>query len=397
MTLHMPGLHARQREVAHDTTRFRVLACGRRWGKTRLGSALCMAVAARGGRAWWVAPTYPVSTVGWRLIRRLALQVPQAQIRQVDRMIVLPSGGEIQVRSADNPDSLRGEGLDFVVMDECAFMREEAWTEALRPALSDRLGQAMFISTPKGRNWYWRLWQRCQDPAQSEWRGWQLPTTDNPYILPSEVEAARQSLPERIFQQEYLAEFLDDAGGVFRNVLAAATATPQAAAVPGHQYVVGVDWAQSNDFTVLAVFDVTESALVCLERFNQIDYELQKGRLIGLVNRFRPMQVIAETNSMGRPIIDSLSGHNIPIMPFTTTNATKAAAIQALQLAFETGAIRIIPDAVLIGELQAYEMDRTATGLVRYGAPDGMHDDTVMATALGWQGVAVGDMKVWLI
>lgn len=397
MTLNMPGLHPRQREVMNDKTRFRVLACGRRWGKTRLGSALCMAVAALGGRAWWVAPTYPVSMVGWRLIRRMAVQIPDTEIRQVDRLITLPNGGEIQVRSADNPDSLRGEGLDFAVMDECAFMLEAAWQEALRPALSDRQGRAMFISTPKGRNWYWRLWQRCQDPEQTEWKGWQLPTSDNPFIPKPEIEAARSSLPERIFQQEYLAEFLDDAGGVFRNVTAAATATPQTSALPGRQYVIGADWGQSNDFTVFAVFDIAERALVHLERFNQIDYELQKNRLRGLVDRFRPVQVLAEANSMGRPIIDSLATHNIPIMPFTTTNATKTAAIQALQLAFETATIRIIPDPVLLNELQSYEMDKTMSGLIRYGAPEGVHDDTVMACAIGWQGVATGDMQVWLV
>ena len=158
-----------------------------------------------------------MSEVGWRLIRRLAAQVPGAEIRQGDRLVILPSGGEIQVRSADTPDTLRGEGLDFVVLDECAFMAEEAWTEALRPALADHMGRAMFISTPKGQNWFYRLWLRCIDPLQTEWQGWQLPTIDNPYIADSEVEAARGGLPERIFRQEFLAEFLAETGeNIFR-------------------------------------------------------------------------------------------------------------------------------------------------------------------------------------
>jgi len=89
-----------------------------------------------------------------------------AEVRKVDRQIILPMGGEVTVRSADDPDSLRGEGLDFVVMDECAFMQENAWIEALRPALSDRQGRAMFISTPKGRNWFWRIWQRGLDDGE---------------------------------------------------------------------------------------------------------------------------------------------------------------------------------------------------------------------------------------
>ena len=212
-TIKLPPFHPRQREIARDETRFRVAACGRRFGKTRLGAALCMMTAGTGGRAWWVAPSYPVALVGWRLIKRLSVQYPGAEVRVSERLIALPNGGEIQVRSADNPDSLRGEGLDFLVMDECAFIQEEAWQEALRPALSDRIGRALFISTPKGQNWFYDLWLRCVDPTQDEWRGWQLPTADNPYIAAAEIEAARLSLPERAFAQEYLAEFLVAAGG----------------------------------------------------------------------------------------------------------------------------------------------------------------------------------------
>ena len=153
-----------------------------------------------------------MSEVGWRIIRQLARQVPGAEIRYGDRLVRLPGGGEVVVRSADNPDSLRGEGLDFVVMDECAFMAAEAWPEAIRPALADRRGRALFISTPKGRNWFYDLWLRGVDPNEPEWASWQLPTSANPYIRPEEIEAARASLPDRTFRQEFLAEFLAETG-----------------------------------------------------------------------------------------------------------------------------------------------------------------------------------------
>lgn len=381
----LPPLHLGQKEVALSPARFRVAACGRRrWGKTRLGAALCLMTAGNGGRAWWVAPTYPVAQVGWRLIHRLSVQYPGAAIRQSERLITFPNGGAIQVRSADNPDSLRGEGLDFVVLDECAFIQEGAWSEALRPALSDRRGRALFISTPKGRNWFWRLWQRCVDEHDHEWRGWQLPTVANPYIDPTEIEAARQMLPERTFRQEYLAEFLDDAGGVFRNVLEAATAVAQAAPVPGHTYVIGVDWGREVDFTALAVVDVTAGALVALDRFNRIDYQVQLGRLQALAGRFRPDVIVVEANSMGAPLVEQLQRAAMPVRPFVTTAASKAVIIDALALAFEQMTLRIIPDPVLVGELQSYEATRLPSGLSRYSAPAGMHDDTVMALALAW-------------
>lgn len=384
----LPAFHSRQREIAVSDARFKVAACGRRFGKTRLGAALCIMTAAQRGRAWWIAPTYKVSEVGWRLIRRLAEQIPGADIKRGDRMILLPNGGEVQVRSADDPNSLRGEGLDFVVFDECAFVQEEAWTEAIRPALSDRKGRAMFISTPKGHNWFWRLWQRCIDVHDDEWHGWQLPTSDNPYIDAAEIEAARRGLPERIFNQEYLAQFLDDAGGVFRHVMDAATAEPQDGNHHGHEYTFGIDWGRSSDFTAIAVLDVTSSSLVALDRFNQIDYSTQIGRLTALYERFRPRVIVAEANSMGQPLIEQLTAAGMPVVPFTTTNASKQIAVDALALAFERGTLRILPDPVLIAELQAYEAERLPSGLTRYSAPDGMHDDTVMALMLAWHNPA---------
>lgn len=385
-----PALHRGQREVWQDAARFHTLACGRRWGKSRLGALLCLHKAATGGRAWWVGPTYPVASVGWRMIRRLAVQIPSASIRESERMVMLPGGGSIQVKSADNPDSLRGEGLNYVVIDECAFVREEAWTEALRPALADRKGGALFISTPKGRNWFWRLWHNADG---ENWKAWRFTSYDNPYLDPAEIDAAKENLPERVFAQEFMAEFIEDTGGVFRRVMEAATATAMERGEPGQEYIVGVDWGKSNDFTVLTVLDQT-GRLVALDRFNQIDYAVQLGRLSALCERFPPMVVIPEQNSIGVPLIEQLHRTGLRIQPFLTTNASKAQAIDALTLAFERGDICILPDPVLIAELQSYEAERLPSGMLRYGAPAGMHDDCVMSLAMAWQGIATGG--VWL-
>ena len=395
----LPSLHNGQQQVWDEKVRFRVLACGRRWGKTRLGSLMCVATALHGGRAWWVAPSYPVSAVGWRGIKELSIQIPGVDVRHVDRLITMPSGGTVQVRSADNPDSLRGEGLDFVVLDECAFIKEAAWSEALRPALSDRQGKALFISTPKGRNWLWRLWTHGNSGDDDEWQSWRFPTSDNPFIPQSEIEAAQRNLPERIFQQEYLAEFIDDAGGVFRGVMAAATAEPQTEAIEGHRYVFGVDWAQQVDFTVVAVIDATTNELCHLDRFNQIDYRLQLARLESLYERFRPTDIIAEKNSMGGPLVEELQYRNLPVTPFTTTMQTKADAVRALSLAFERQDIKIVNDPTLVSELQAFEQKQLLTGW-RFEAPEGMHDDTVIATMLAWWAISGANagpavMELW--
>ena len=384
--LKLPPFHPRQAEIATHPARFRVAAAGRRFGKTRLGAALCVKTAADGGRAWWVAPSYPVAMVGWRLIRRLASQVPGAEIRQSERLVSFPNGGEIQVRSADNPDSLRGEGLDFVVFDECAFIHEDAWQEAVRPALSDRLGRALFISTPKGRNWFWRLWQRCIDDHDHEWHGWQLPTAANPYIAPAEIEAARLGLPERIFAQEFLAQFLDDAGGVFRRVMDAATATALEKPISGAAYVAGVDVADATDFTAISILDTRARSQVYLDRFNRVGYEALEDRIYAAYKCWNVQTMIIEDNSIGQPVIDHLRRRGMNIVPFHTSAASKAPLIQALQSAFEHGEIRILNDPIQIGELQAYEGKRMASGMA-YSAPSGVHDDTVMALALAWHGI----------
>jgi predicted phage terminase large subunit-like protein len=209
-----PGFHPGQVEVAKSKARFRVLAAGRRWGKSRLGVWECLKVASEGGRAWWVAPTYPLANEGWRPLRSIAHQWPGATVREVDKEVVLPNGGMVQVRSADEPHRLRGAGLDFVVVDEAAFCKEETWTEALRPALTDKLGRALIISTPKGRNWFRTLWEKAEHRA--DWDRWQYPTTSNPHIPAGEVQAASLELPSLVWRQEYLAEFVDAAGARYK-------------------------------------------------------------------------------------------------------------------------------------------------------------------------------------
>lgn len=379
-----PKLHKRQREVMRHPARFKVMSAGRRWGKTRLGSIMCIDTAVRGGRAWWVAPSYKTANVGWRLINRLAIQIPNVSISKSDRIVTLPTGGEIAVRSADNPDSLRGEGLDFLVVDECAFVKEGAWHEALRPSLSDRRGKALLISTPKGRNWFWREFQMTQN--HDDYMSWQLPTSDNPFIHKDEIAAAKRTLPQMIFDQEYQAQFLDDSNGVFRYVLDAVVDVDE---IPqeGATYIIGVDLAKSHDFSVFTVINTKTKTIVMVDRFNQIDLTVQLSRLAALSQRFNNAMCIIEEN-FNEMFVEQAYRRDIPTQPFRTTNPSKAAAVEAVIYAFENRDIKIPDNPVLVGELQAFEMSRTMSGMVRYAAPDGMHDDCVMSLVIGWHGIA---------
>jgi hypothetical protein len=284
------------------------------------------------------------------------------------------------------------------VVDEAAMVREllEIWQLPLRPTLTDLSGGAWFMSTPRGLNDFWSLYQQGQDPLQREWASWQMPTSVNPYIRATELEAARLELPERAWSQEYEAAFLQiEGGGVFRGVSAVARLAPQVP-IRGHQYVIGVDWGRTNDFTAISIIDATLGEQVALDRFSEIDYELQTERLHGWAEAYKPVLVVAEANAMGRPLVERLqTGYArllgkprpaLPVWAFETTNASKAALVQSLGLAIEQGNLTLLDDDVQQSELLGFEASVLPSGMLRYGAPSGMHDDTVIALGLAWLG-----------
>ena len=362
---------------------------GRRWGKTVMSGVIVMNVLRQHGRAAWVSPTYKNSRPLWRWAVATAMPVVQSgkmNINRADRTITTPRGGELAIYSGDNIDSIRGDAFHVVVVDEAAKLLEGAWTDAIMPTLADYDGEALLISTPRGRNWFYHEYIRAVADGNLA-AAWRSPSTDNPIPnIRKAAELARARVPEMSYRQEWLAEFLESSG-VFRHIMDAAVAEPQDTPIAHHEYVFGVDWGRSNDFTAIAVIDVTAVSCVYLDRFNQIDYATQLGRLTALYERFRPRAIVAEANSMGQPLIEQLQRAGLPVVAFTTTAASKPILIDDLTLAFERRALRIIPDPVLINELQSYEGQRMATGM-RYGAPAGMHDDTVIALALAYHGSA---------
>lgn len=392
----LPALHSHQQPIFNDPTRFRVLVAGRRFGKSRLACAMIIDGLLRGQNLWWVAPTFDISKrVGWRMLTtalRPLIDGGYAIINKSDLLITLPNGGMFQAKSADRPDKLVGEGLDGVVMDECGIIQEMAWLESIRPALADKLGWAVFIGTPKGRNWFWRVFQDGLDPLKPEWASWKHATSDNPYIDPAEIESARTQLPSRVFEQEFLAEFLDDGGAVFRNLPACVRPAPT---TPG-RVVIGVDWGRANDFTVLVVMERDTRRVIEIDRFNQIGWGLQRGRLEALARRYDTELILAESNSIGEPNIEELQRAGLPVYGFQTTATSKAKIIDQLALAFEQQTIGILDDAVLMNELQSFEMERLPSGAWRYGAPEGGHDDCVMALALALEACLDAQTQLWI-
>lgn len=387
--LQLTALHPAQLRVVRHAKRFNVICCGRRWGKTVLGMDRLIHPALQGKPVAWFAPNYRLLAEVWRELNA-TLRSIIARTNQQERRIELCSGGVVEMWSLDSPDSGRGRAYAVVVVDECAMVPDfaQAWQQTIRPMLTDYRGEAWFLSTPKGMNYYKTLFDRGQDPEQEDWASHQMPSEGNPRIAPEEIESARLDLTEAAFNQEYLALFVNWEGSVFRRVGEAATVVLKTQPEAGHHYVIGCDWGRTNDYTVFMVLDITARAVVALERSRKVDYALQCERLTVLSERWQPQQIIAELNGIGQPVIEQLTRDGLRIDPFTTTNASKAQVIESLALAFERGDIRIPNDPVLIGELVAYQAERLPSGLSRYGAPSGQHDDTVMALAMAWSAVS---------
>lgn len=386
-TVKLPRLHSAQRQIDRDARRFNVVCCGRRWGKTKYGIRKLLEPAIAGKPVGWFSPTHKMLAEVWREVcQRIAPLIQR--VNSQEHRIELITGGVVEFWSLDHFDSIRGRKYQRVIIDEAAMVAhlETAWFAVIRPTLTDLLGDAWLLSTPRGRNFFWRCYQLGLDTNRPDWQCWQLPTVTNPYINPSEIEAARLELPERTFQQEYLALFVEDAGGVFRNVRACAIAPMEVAPYAG-SFVMGVDWAQKYDFTVLTVLDASSKQVVAVDRFNGVDWAMQRDRLSTLAAQWAITMIYAEQNSIGSPNIEALQYQGLPIVGFETTASSKGPLIQSLALAFEQASIAIPNDPILVGELEAYEFSTNAhTGHRRYHAPEGMHDDCVMSLALGWYG-----------
>lgn len=375
-------------QAFHDSQALnRLWIGGRQSGKTWAGSREAIKLSIKSGSdsvGFVVAPTYWHTTKCWREILRILTPHFNKLVKEVhrqERRIILHPNRYIWFKSADNPDSLRSERLDWAWLDECALIKQEGY-HAVEPAL---MGPAIFTSTPKGHNWVFELWTRGQDPAQPDFDSWQYPTSINPYYPKEKIEAARKRLPDLVFRQEYLGEFIEDIGAVFRNVrqhIKTFALAPQ----KGHRYVVGADLAKYEDFTVLIALDSDTGELHGFERFSQLDWVFQRRRLLEFCTRYNGARLLIDSTGVGDPVYDELRRADIRVDGYKFTSGTKADLIENLSLMFDNDKIAYPGIPELINELRLFGYERGRTGTIRYRAPEGYHDDCVIALALAvWQ------------
>lgn len=379
--------HAGQRAIMTHDARFRIVACGRRWGKSEMCAHLALerALEEPGSEIWWVAPTYDdANDYGFDKMRPLLSPdvVAGEPKRTKPRAIDLVNGSTVSFRSAEREDSLRGGGVDFLVIDESGAVPERGWTEELRPTLSDTLGDMVAIGTPKGRNWFYRWYQRGQSADHDDVASWQAPTYQNPHVPDSEIDAAKGDMPERVFRQEYLAEFVDESGGVFQDVRERNVAEYDLAAATGEgPYTIGVDFARFQDWTVVVALDAT-GRVVAFERLNQTTWTRIQDVVERVAETYAPNTVALDATRDNKIVADLEAG-GLNVDPVSFSAATKRTLIENLITRLETGEVTLPASAnVLVNELEVYEFDMSESGRVRYAAPAGFHDDCVDALAL---------------
>jgi hypothetical protein len=361
-----------------------VVTCGRRFGKTFLGCNEFVKFACEhpGALLAWVAPTYRQSKIAYRLIKQALAQLI-GHSSDSELLIELPNHARMMFCSSDNYDALRGNGIHFLVIDEAADVNEKAWTEVLRPCLSDTRGRALFLGTPKGRNYFYTLFQRGLDPLYPDWASFTAPTAANPYIPREEIEAARQELPEMVFQQEYLAVFLEESAGVFTNIDACIAGTLRDPD-PECDYVLGWDIAKYQDFSVISIINCQTMHVDYWERTNQVDYSVQVNNVCSVAKRYNYAHILQDSTGVGDPVLEMVKRRGLRADGYLFTNSSKKILIEGLVAGIQHKGVTFPDIPVLITELRQMQYKMSPSRLIQYSAPDSAHDDTVMSLALAY-------------
>lgn len=414
-TLHLPPPHSIvQQNYIESLAPITAACCGTKFGKT-FSSAMWLTRLAwsRGGGDtmpyFWIAPIYRQSKIAVRLIKQFLPNDPDRvkHLKTENRIEILGSNGSvhaaIEFRSADDPDSLQGEGLSAAVVDEADRMKRDSW-ESFLTTVTKTKAPVRVISSPKRRNWFYELCKkgmRLTSPERDRLRSgdrsvsvdgvfyMNCPTSANPYVDPEEIERMRSILPERAFRCYYLAEFPESDGIVFSNIDACFDPNirfednPN----PGERYIASLDLAKHGDFTQLVIGSVQRRQIVLILRWKDMGWEASWRRAMSYAEHFNDADIIIDATTYGDPVLEQMQSakSNCHVEGFNFTGKSKGPLVENLILGLEKTDIHIPLEPAskyCQEELEIYEFDISESGNVKYGAPDGQHDDFVTALAL---------------
>ena len=269
--------------------------------------------------------------------------------------------------------------FDYLICDEFAFMDEQAWTEVLRATVLVKGKKVLLMSTPKGKNHFYRMWQL--DGTNLKYKSFSMTSYDNPFIDTQEIEDARSTLPEHVFRQEYLAEFVDSGTELFTHL------TINNDAQKTTRLYAGIDLGRADDYTVLTILNESGQMIYC-QRWRHDSWTNIVQKLCYALNEYQPVTFV-EVNSVGDAIYEQIkSGYDKTIYPFVTTSKSKSDIIESLIVANQNKEFTIQQIDWLLKEFDVFTYQYSAqTRSVKYGAPNGFHDDGIMSCAIAYHGV----------
>ncbi len=378
--------HAGQRAFLEARAPIRVLACGRRWGKSEVVAVeiarMLLEPAPR--MVLLVAPSLEQAIIPFERVAGFLRQVGHAPtLRRTPAPMLTLGQSRLWARSAVRGGLyLRGRKAHLIVVDEAAYVPEPVVMEVLMPMLSDTGGRLALVSTPRGKNYFYRLFLEGQQGSERVW-SLRSPSWQNPLLSPRTLMMQAQMMSERQFQVEYGAVFLDDAGQMFRTEwidrALMTRLTPQEGLV-----VAGVDWARYRDYTAVAILQGTQESACMLEvrRWQGLAWAEQVQTLARLLEQHAVQRVLCDRTGVGDPLVESLQASvRMQVEGLNFTRAVKQSLVEGLALMLERGRLQLLPDLALLQELYHFEVSATPGG-VQMGAGHGFHDDLVMALAL---------------
>ena len=383
VTLYKP--HPKQLEIHNAIDgdgKYYIVSIGRQFGKTLMGEnqALKWCLDNKNWKVGWVSPTYRQCKKVFKEMVKALGKCPMylKKPNHSELTMYFLNGSELIFYSAEAYDSIRGETFDAIVGDEVAFWKREAWTEVIKATLLVRGKKALLLSTPKGKNLFYELFNQSHN--NTNYHSFFGTSYDNPFIDVSEIDDARSTLPDHIFRQEYLAEFLEDSGTLFININDVV-----GTGLKSTNLFAGIDLGRADDYTVLTIVNDKNEEVYC-NRWRHMEWSRIINNIVEQLNIFKP-HTLVETNGAQDAIYEQIRNkvnyQKGKIQPFVTTVKSKPVIIEDLIVCFENKELSIIGEDWQIAELQAFTYEyNTKTRNIKYSAPEGLHDDYVMSRAI---------------
>lgn len=381
----------KQQEVFDHPARFKIASKGRRFGLTK-GAAndfIKCAIKKEFKRGFWgdtVNANIDRYVERYFIPELKKLPANMWQWKKQQRVLHIMDS-YIDFRSSDNPENWEGFGYDKAFLNEAGIIlkNEYLWYNAVRPMLMEFKPKSVIGGTPKGKGVFHDLYQKGLDPDNKEYKSFHFTTYDNPYLDPKEIDSMKDDMPEQVAKQEIYAQFLEDEGVVFRGIKHVMNAVPLQP-VTGHLYVMGVDLAKVQDYTVITVYDRTTKSQVYQDRFKELDWNYQKKKIAIVCRHYNNALVSIDASGLGDPIADDLARAGLPVEPFKITNESKKEMIEKLAIWIEQRKLSMLDIEETFHEFTEYSYEISKSGRIIYNAPEGSHDDIVISHALAvWQ------------